>query len=1520
MDLLSFAHSHRGRTNPARRQKQLWAAVEALESRTLLAATSLSFESVINIPLPTGDRPFGDEIFQRRLQGPSSPQDIIFLGQQGVTVLLGNGDGSFGKATVFPVSINSGEIYAQMVLADVNHDGHLDAVVVESPASPPTPTGQEGTVFVLLGNGDGTFKAAQTYTNAGENANAITVGDFDITGKPNEEDIAVANLFNRSVTLIGGNGDGTFQKIYETLNVGNAPESIITADVNGDGKADLLVGNASDGTISVLVSNGNGTFKPQYAFGYGDEVETVPYGVTIYNTLGVKQTNVILTDADEVRSLPTTPTAGLLPALDNVVAGAYGEQVPIVGDSHPDGVGISYEQSTVTISRETGNNYYGLVGVDGAGTTINTVSPYSANVAGNITTTTLGYGPDGAVAIDGDGQPEVVISDYGFQPGNVDSGGLNRPPALTLIHGNTNGTFTGQELLSGAYSTEDGASVGAPIDTKGYPTGASIVGTNPYPGAIATATINGDGLLVATANYGVGPTGPTPIKPSKYPGTVTIFESNGTGEFLEQSIGDADGPDSVAVADLNGDGIPDLVVADRYTGDINVFFGYHYTPGGSHAADYEFSSGTIRFPGAPDETYTIGANHPSTIHLAVSDLNGDGSPDIVATFYGTPYASYSKPGYVGSINIFLNNGNGTFGTPDVIPDAYGPSGVVIGQFGNIAAAGPGAGTAEAADLAVTNRLNIVEGVKVGPSPGMNMGLTGNEGNTVSIILGNGDGTFLTFGGFAPSDENVPVGVGPTEIVAADFSQNGNTDLAVLNETVDSLSILHGNGDGTFYVQQTYDFPFLLSTPTNHPKPSPLDSAPVSIAVGDLNGDGYPDIVASYAGSSTHYGTAVAVLLNEGTSGTPGFFPTSPPDQIPVINELVEPVPPMFATTKAVNPVPVDVAVADVNGDGKLDIITLTSVQGKYYGSLNVFLNNTTGVSGNVSGTAPAITTVATTATFTAGQSYSFSIAATGSPTPGFSEVGNLPNGLTFLDNLNGSASIFGTPAAGAGGSYVLQITAANNVGNGDTETFDLLVDQPLAITSAATTTFTASAASSFSITTTGFPFASISEMGNLPSGITLSASANGVATLAGTPASTSGGTYVITLTASNGVSADAVQSFTLTVDAAPTFTSTATATFMAGNAGSFTITTAGFPVAALTETGALPAGLTFTDNGNGTATISGTPSATSGGAYALTLTAASSGSSANQSLTVDVDQPPAFTSGANGSLFTGQVNSFIITTSGFPAAAITETGTLPAGVTFLDNGNGTATLSGAPATSAAGVYNLTLTASNGIGSAIQQSFSFTVEGAPMITNVGGVVTGTGTIGADTASLAITGSSLVVTIDQVQVTFPLSTVSSINLSMLTGADSVTIGAGVPAVYVGGGAGADTIVANNSAADTLVGGNGDDSLQATAGGALLLQGGMGNDTLLAGSGNCTLSGGQGNDSLVAGSGNDLLGGGLGNDSLVAGAGNSTLNGGQGADSIIGGAGLDLLNGGMGADTIVGSATDTVNGGPGNNMILG
>lgn len=182
----------------------------------------------------------------------------------------------------------------------------------------------------------------------------------------------------------------------------------------------------------------------------------------------------------------------------------------------------------------------------------------------------------------------------------------------------------------------------------------------------------------------------------------------------------------------------------------------------------------------------------------------------------------------------------------------------------------------------------------------------------------------------------------------------------------------------------------------------------------------------------------------------------------------------------------------------------------------------------------------------------------------------------------------------------------------------------------------------------------------------------------------------------------------VSVNQAPTITTAASVTFTVGAVASFTVSTTGFPAATISETGTLPSGVTLTNNGSGTATLGGTAGPNTGGTYPLTITAANGTlPNATQNFTLTVDQAPAITSASGVTFTVGTAGAFTVTATGFPTPpTITGSGSLPSGVAFVSNGNGTATLSGNPATS--GVFPLTITASNGVAPNATQNFTLTV--------------------------------------------------------------------------------------------------------------------------------------------------------------------------------------------------------------------
>jgi hypothetical protein len=168
----------------------------------------------------------------------------------GVTpaVLLGYSHGAFNTVSQgIEISANSS------AAGDFNGDGILDVVLGGSGISE---AGNGGIGSVLLGRGDGTFTVGPFLAANG----FVAVGDFNGDGK---FDLAVTNPQHNTVTILLGNGNGTFTIAQGSpMAVGNSPQAILAADFNNDGKLDLAIANSADGTVTLLLGNGDGTFAP----------------------------------------------------------------------------------------------------------------------------------------------------------------------------------------------------------------------------------------------------------------------------------------------------------------------------------------------------------------------------------------------------------------------------------------------------------------------------------------------------------------------------------------------------------------------------------------------------------------------------------------------------------------------------------------------------------------------------------------------------------------------------------------------------------------------------------------------------------------------------------------------------------------------------------------------------------------------------------------------------------------------------------------------------------------------------------------------------------------------------------------------------------------------------------------------------------------------------------------------------------------------------------------------------------
>jgi len=439
--------------------------------------------------------------------------------------------------------------------------------------------------------------------------------------------------------------------------------------------------------------------------------------------------------------------------------------------------------------------------------------------------------------------------------------------------------------------------------------------------------------------------------------TVSVIRGYGDGTFIPGStFAVGKNPVSVIVQDMNGDGNPDLVVADNGSSDIAVLFGNGNggfqtaqttktpaPPTYLASADFnndgvadlvalaEDANAVMMFTGNYQGKLTLAGAYlvPNlSASLSINDFNGDGNLDLLIpdTDRGSPVLLLGRgdgtlnapPVYAGStgstslatadfnndgkadlivpgatsssLSLLLGNGNGQFQAPVNIPVA-GPTGVVaVGDFNRDGRTDMAVSSGSQLSILLNagngtfqqgaSYPSLIPSVVADFNKDGVLDIAGPSNGSLGLLLGNGDGTFHAANPTA-------VGSNPTTAAAADFNKDGALDLAVLNAgTIGNpndpggISILLGNGSGTF------------------PKVSAVSAGlnPRALAVGDMNGDGFPDLIVATGVTASTYQVSVFLGKGDGTFQSPFNIPL-PAGQTPGT-----------------------ITVLDIDGDGKLDVV------------------------------------------------------------------------------------------------------------------------------------------------------------------------------------------------------------------------------------------------------------------------------------------------------------------------------------------------------------------------------------------------------------------------------------------------------------------------------------------------------------------------------------------------------------------------------------------------------------------------
>jgi hypothetical protein len=710
-----------------------------------------------------------------------------------------------------PPLAQTGDYPSAVVVGDVNGDGKPDLVVLNYFYQANGPN----TVSVLLGTGDGKFAAKQDYPTA-DTPNAAALGDLNGDGNL---DIVISNSGPATVSVLLGKGGGKFaaKQDYptgDTVN-GDDPESLALGDLNGDGHLDVVTANHYSHTVSVLYGTGDGRFSGKQDFLVGETPSSVALGdlngdgkLDIVTGNYISDTvSVLLAKGDGTFAAKVDYASG-----SGTLSVAVGD---LNGDGKPDVVTANSESNTVSVLLGTGDGRFAA----------NVDYPCDSPSA---------PGQRNSIALDdlnGDGRPDIVTASYYMNTVSVLLGlgdgtftamaaypGRGHPTSVALGDLDGDGKL---DLVTTSYDTNCvslllGMGDGTFDVGSDYPTGG-------HPQMLALGDLNDDGDPdIVTVN------------PDK--NTLSVLLGTGDGRLathVDYAIQDI--PSWAALGDFNGDGKPDLVTASLPSGTVSVLLG---KGNGAFATQHDYSMDQPIFS------------------AAVGDVNGDGKLDLVTT-----NASSKK------VSVLLGAGDGTFaskadspaqhfGASNALGDVNGDGRLDLVVATTMAVSvllGTGDGTfaAEASyptggifdDL---HTLGFPESIALGDLNGdgrLDIVAGNSSTSTVSVLLGAGDGNL------APRVD-YPTGFTPVAIALGDLNGDHELDVVTLN-AAGTVSLLLGKGDGAFATKVEYAAAVGTPPPGNGTGPS-LGS----LVLGDLNGDGRPDIVVT-----STVATAASVLLN-----------------------------------------------------------------------------------------------------------------------------------------------------------------------------------------------------------------------------------------------------------------------------------------------------------------------------------------------------------------------------------------------------------------------------------------------------------------------------------------------------------------------------------------------------------------------------------------------------------------------------------------------------------------------------------